>query len=429
MEIIIIIVLMLIVVYYFNKPKNNKVIKDNKPIQSNNKHHKQVTQKGKNYVIKLSSYKLIENDNYPLDELIGDYNKRFEILKNDYTKRLGSYLDNDIKWNILGDIVIENTLVNPYLHLNAEYKRGLQLQKEKIYKQAIYHFTNGFVYLMCYSEYKYNPVSHIIDYIETKEEVFEQSQYKFLNKLYLCYKQGKITTIDADEMIHKGVSNICDNNGDIFDKHKKNIISYIKYRVESEPKEIIVDENITNVKDVFEDIELLPANMRKLRTSFRKIITKYKKDKDENNLKRILNIYYKFCAIQQSLFGYFELKYAISSASIDIAHLMLNQVIDELNDVSFIKNGYMIQNNFISNNDYKIFVKVFGTVESKTDYKIMYDKLFYNIFDKKTDEGYKPSFADEPKSIIVYEQKHWLENRKNIFVQLQNIRNNIINQY
>ena len=143
----------------------------------------------------FTPYKIVSNDN-TLKSIVNDYDTREEEAKQDLEARLGKALVNDVKWSVLQNISLECILNKDIkLCINVEYQRGLLLQKEKKYKQAISHYSMGLYYLVdLYNITKINPINHIIDYITCDKEVFEMGQYKFVNKIKLCSQYDNLST-------------------------------------------------------------------------------------------------------------------------------------------------------------------------------------------------------------------------------------------
>lgn len=144
------------------------------------------------------SYNIVENDN-SLKTIVDDYEQREIKAKNELKSKLGSALPNDIIWSILQDLSTEAFVKKNYkLLINVEYQRGLLLQKEDKYKDAIAHYSYGLYLLLNFYPHKFNPINHIIDDTSNENKVIEMSQYKFFNKIKLCVKKGNISEKEID---------------------------------------------------------------------------------------------------------------------------------------------------------------------------------------------------------------------------------------
>ena len=150
------------------------------------------------HVTQFIPYKIVSDDN-SLRDIVDDYKEREEKVIKTLQHKLGVALPNDIIWSILQDLSLECRAPRDIkLCVNIEYQRGLLLQKEKKYKQAISAYAKGlYILANAYNLHKANPVNHIIDFITHDDEVVHMAEYKFVNKIKLCMEYGDLNTEDV----------------------------------------------------------------------------------------------------------------------------------------------------------------------------------------------------------------------------------------
>lgn len=163
------------------------------------RHQDTVYQKG------FTPNKIIENDN-ALNQIVPDYKEREQIVIKELENNLGKALPNDVKWSILQTLSSEYFLKDHKIIVNVSYQRGLLLQKEKKYKEAISHYSYGLYYLMNFYQADFNPTAHFIDQVETENELIEMAQEKFINKIQLCMKYENIDFIQVGELAYSLIS-------------------------------------------------------------------------------------------------------------------------------------------------------------------------------------------------------------------------------
>ena len=199
------ILVILLIIYIFVKNQKPKIQQSAKYDTAFTKDTSPLKRKPMSSVKKTNfiPYKIVENDN-ALRTIIDDYERREKEAIQDFETRLGKALPNDVKWSILQDLAIEAIEnKNAKLCVNVEYQRGLLLQKEKKYKQAISHYSMGLYYLMNFYPHKFNPFPHIIDYVTNDIQVIEMAQEKFINKIKLCVKYSNISLDDLFESVQR----------------------------------------------------------------------------------------------------------------------------------------------------------------------------------------------------------------------------------
>ena len=109
-----------------------------------------------------------------------------------------------------------------------------------------------------------------------------------------------------------------------------------------------------------------PAVFAEERKKYRTLIRKYKKENDTDNLKRTLKNFYNLAILVVVCYGSHDCKSGVAGHDYDLAIGRVKKVGKKLN-FSFKENGYIKNCNFISNNDWKQFISVFGEVNKKID--------------------------------------------------------------
>lgn len=391
-----ILVIILLIIYIFTKnqkPKIQQSAKYDIPL----KRQPMSASKIANFI----PYKIVENDN-ALRTIVDDYDRREQEAIKDFETRLGKALPNDVIWSILQDLIIEcwETTKNKKVLVNTEYQMGLLLQKEKKYKDAISHYSMGLYYVMNFYPHKFNPRGHLIDCIKNDYEVIEMAQEKFINKIKLCIKYSNLSIDDLFESIQRittvtVLKNINPNDllGEIA------VATRDLYLPENED----IDGNIIKKK-----FNYFPADFKAKRTEYRTKIKELKKEKIP--LEDTLNDYYKFCVMQQILYGYYPVKNGVNGFYFNIIEQMIGSLSEKVKDVSFIKNGFIAKSEFISENDYKTFIKCFGETSKSTDFKIMYDDEFNRLIEKYKNKKFD-SEAEEFMHSLSYEDNIKLANK------------------
>jgi len=343
------------------------------------------------------SLKIVENDN-ALRDLVPDYKEREKKAIDDFESRLGKALPNDVVWSILQDLMLEcwETTKDTKLLVNVEYQMGLLLQKEKKYKDAITHYSMGLYYLVNFYPHDMKPQNHIIDYVTEYPQLIEMGQYKFINKIKRCINLGKI---DLDDLI-KSIQHITTR------------LRLSKYSSDDLIKDILMltrdcyfSDDDDELKDKNEEFDYSPASFKKYRTYLRKNIREEKKNKVDLN--ETLNTYYKFCVMQQILYGYYPLKSGVNGFYSDIVEYLAKDIKEKVKDVSFLNNGYLEGSDFISNNDYKTFINYYGQTDKRTDFKVLYDSDFQDAIlhiQKKDEKEFSLSY-DSQKDLIILANK------------------------
>lgn len=235
------------------------------------------------------SNKIIENDK-DIEKIIENFQDRKNKKHTELSERFGTEPpENDVLWALLQDLYIESFLKNHYLLLNVEYQRGLLLQKEKKYKDAISHYASGLYYLLNIFDYSFSPNKFKMD-IEGKE--FFHAQEKFVNKLARCINSGKLGIED----FFKATTHLISKNdfkiNITIDDFLQNLLIYLK----DEFYDIDLAENID-----FNNIETTKISFyaSKLRNLSRDLIKK----KDEIRIIKTLHSLYLLGCLHEYLFG------------------------------------------------------------------------------------------------------------------------------
>ena len=102
-----------------------------------------------------------------------------------------------------------------------------------------------------------------------------------------------------------------------------------------------------------------PAGFREERKRFRALIRKYKKQNEIEKLKATLNQYYNLAVLVTVCYGDHDCNSGVIGWQYDEAINTVRKVCNKIN-CSFVTHGYLEQSNFISINDWKTFVNIFG---------------------------------------------------------------------
>jgi len=196
--------------------------------------------------------KIIDNDN-ELEKIVPDFEYRKQQATQELESRLGKALPNGVIWSILQKLYSEFFLKDHKIILNTEYQRGLLLQKEKKYNQAISHYASGLYYLMNFYQADFNPTAHIINMKTSNQELIEMAQNKFINKIQLCMKYGNMNLDEVKRyslfFIHDDLPNLSSNN------FIETILSYIKRQNKKPEKhqDLILKLNTSNNDKFYDD--------------------------------------------------------------------------------------------------------------------------------------------------------------------------------
>ena len=104
------------------------------------------------------------------------------------------------------------------------------------------------------------------------------------------------------------------------------------------------------------NVNYLPREERK---RFRALIRKYKKQGETDKLKASLEQYYNLAVLVTICYGDHDCNSGVSGWQYDDAVKIVPKLCNEI-DFSFVRNGFLDKSNFISKNDWKTFVVVFG---------------------------------------------------------------------
>ncbi len=101
-----------------------------------------------------------------------------------------------------------------------------------------------------------------------------------------------------------------------------------------------------------------PAVFREERKRFRELIRTFKKEKNIDSLKTTLNQYYQLAVLVTVCYGEHDCNSGVQGNQYDNAIKIVKNICKEI-DYSYLKHGKIEKSNFISENDWKTFVKVF----------------------------------------------------------------------
>lgn len=102
-----------------------------------------------------------------------------------------------------------------------------------------------------------------------------------------------------------------------------------------------------------------PAVFREERKRFRALIRQYKKENKVELLKTTLTQYYNLSILVTLCYGNHNCNSAVAGNEYNEAIQIINKVCKSIN-FSFLHDGIIIGSGFISNNDWKTFIKTFG---------------------------------------------------------------------
>ena len=114
-----------------------------------------------------------------------------------------------------------------------------------------------------------------------------------------------------------------------------------------------VDYNLCIFKDPS------PAVFREERKRFRELIRKYKKEKNIKDLEITLNQYYLLSVLVTACYGNHNCNSTVAGHQYDDAINLVQKICKNIN-YSYQENGKITNSTFISDNDWKIFIKIFG---------------------------------------------------------------------
>jgi hypothetical protein len=109
-----------------------------------------------------------------------------------------------------------------------------------------------------------------------------------------------------------------------------------------------------------------PAVFREERKRFRTLIREYKKQNEIDKLKITLDQYYKLAVLVTICYGDNDCNSGVIGWQYDDAVNKVKKICKKINH-SFEAHGYIENSNFISHNDWKIYVKIFGENDKKFD--------------------------------------------------------------
>jgi len=101
------------------------------------------------------------------------------------------------------------------------------------------------------------------------------------------------------------------------------------------------------------------AVFREERKRFRELIRTFKKEKNIENLKTALNQYYQLAVLATVCYGEHDCNSAVGGIQYDNAIKIVKNICKKIN-YSYTTHGKIVKSNFISENDWKTFIKIFG---------------------------------------------------------------------
>ena len=102
-----------------------------------------------------------------------------------------------------------------------------------------------------------------------------------------------------------------------------------------------------------------PAVFREERKRFRELIRKFKKEKRDKDLEVVLNQYYQLSVLVTACYGSHNCNSGVAGHQYENAIKLVKNICKKIK-YSYQENGKISQSSFISDNDWKTFIKVFG---------------------------------------------------------------------
>ncbi len=102
-----------------------------------------------------------------------------------------------------------------------------------------------------------------------------------------------------------------------------------------------------------------PAVFREERKRFRELIRKFKKEKNDKDLEVTLNQYYQLSVLVTACYGNHNCNSGVAGQQYENAIKLVKNICKKIK-YSYQENGKISQSSFISDNDWKTFIKVFG---------------------------------------------------------------------
>lgn len=113
-----------------------------------------------------------------------------------------------------------------------------------------------------------------------------------------------------------------------------------------------------------------PAVFREERKRFRALIRKYKKENSLEELRLTLDQYYKLALLAYACYGEHDCNSGVIGWQYDKAVGIVKEISNKI-DQTYKTHGYIENSNFISQNDWKEFVRVFGESSKRFNPDIM----------------------------------------------------------
>jgi uncharacterized protein (DUF433 family) len=170
-------------------------------------------------------------------------------------------------------------------------------------------------------------------------------------------------------------------------------------------------------------IEMNPAVLRKQRKEYREKIRKLKKANDIDNLIAVLNEYYNLAVLVTFNYGSHDVKSGVIGWEADLAKLVSDAYFPLLS-YSFETHGYIKNTGYITENDWKDFVKAFGETDKKFDAESMVEldpALYSKIISSPKNEL-------SPDRIYSQKQESYLDMLK-LDIELDKIQPEYFNEY
>lgn len=109
-----------------------------------------------------------------------------------------------------------------------------------------------------------------------------------------------------------------------------------------------------------------PAVFREERKRFRELIRTFKKEKNIDSLKTTLNQYYQLAILFTVCYGEHDCNSAVGGIQYDNAIKIVKNICKKI-DYSYTIHGKIVKSNFISENDWKTFINIFGNNSNSFD--------------------------------------------------------------
>lgn len=125
---------------------------------------------------------------------------------------------------------------------------------------------------------------------------------------------------------------------------------------------------LTNIYDLCSFVDPSPAVFSEERKRLRELIRIFKKEKNIDNLKIALDQYYQLAVLVAVCYGEHDCNSAVAGIQYNNAIKIVNNICKKIN-YTYLAHGKILNSNFVSENDWRTFVNVFGNNTDSFDTK------------------------------------------------------------